>query len=334
MITVQDRYSMNNGDHEALIRDEESGFIQKLYMFLEGRTTAGAYFVAFIVGLIVIITIESILSTVDSLTAHPKVHTAFSWLEGVVVVIFTIEYVARFVAASANPQYASTAAYSPLLARFRHLISFYALVDLLAILPWYLAVSGVHVADEADELLRMLRLLRLLALDRYVPSVTLLDDVIRKQAHGLVVAGFATIVLWITFATLLYITEHGNTEDFGDDHPMSQRFENVPNAMQYTLILLTGDYPMINFSIWGKVVNSLMIIAAVGVVGVPAGLICSGFTDIVEEQKRENAAHQQAVAKEPKAPAAGPLTAQQENIRDFLHGETRYGKVSCFALDI
>ena len=90
--------------------------------------------------------------------------------------------------------------------------------------------------------------MRLVSLDRYVPSLSLVDDAIRSKAHPLLVTGFASTVLWIIFATLLYLCEEDHSEEIcNDDETMAERFKNVPNAMQYTMILLTGDYPLINF---------------------------------------------------------------------------------------
>ena len=66
----------------------------------------------------------------------------------------------------------------PALARLRYIFSFYALIDMLAILPWYLAQLPGSVGtavDSVDEQLRLFRILRLLKLDKYYPGITLID---------------------------------------------------------------------------------------------------------------------------------------------------------------
>ncbi|CAN0421207.1 unnamed protein product, partial [Hapterophycus canaliculatus] len=77
-------------------------------------------------------------------------------IELVAVVIFTLEYAVRV--------YAAPEAYpvrSPCVARLRYMVSFYAVIDFLAVFPYYLAQASARV-DEYDNYLRLLRLLRIL----------------------------------------------------------------------------------------------------------------------------------------------------------------------------
>jgi hypothetical protein len=68
---------------------------------------------------------------------------------------------------------------------------------------------------------------------------------------------------------------------------MSDRFQNFFDSMVYTGIHLTGDYPIITYSWSGRVVNFFMVIAAVGVVSIPSGLIASGFVEIVRSRNNK-----------------------------------------------
>jgi hypothetical protein len=65
---------------------------------------------------------------------------------------------------------------------------------------------------------------------------------------------------------------------------MSDRFQNFFDSMVYTGIHLTGDYPIITYSWPGRVVNFFMVIAAVGIVSIPSGLIASGFVENVHSK--------------------------------------------------
>eukprot|EP01052_Picozoa_sp_SAG31_P072670 SAG31_NODE_31658_length_365_cov_1.360902_1_plen_121_part_11 len=88
------------------------------------------------------------------------------------------------------------------------------------------------------------------------------------------------MITWTLFASLLYLTECNNDEvDAG--RQMRDRFASVPQSMPYTLILLSGDYPLINFSFYGKVVNFFMIIVAQAVVAIPTAITISSFTNVV-----------------------------------------------------
>ena len=89
---------------------------------------------------------------------------------------------------------------------------------------------------------------------RYIPSVTLIDDVFRNNAVPLLVTGFTATVCWVIFATMLWMAEHGDSVVTGDNGiTQGQRFQDVPTALQYTLILLSGDYPLCDFVFWGQV---------------------------------------------------------------------------------
>jgi voltage-gated potassium channel len=101
------------------------------------------------------------------------------------------------------------------------IFSFYSIIDLLAILPFYVAAAlpGSWV-DQYAEMFRMLHLLRLVKLDKYFPSIILIDDVIRLKWNALRIAGFAAVSLWIIFAGLLYLTEHTDTTNGIDNVPL------------------------------------------------------------------------------------------------------------------
>lgn len=127
-------------------------------------------------------------------------------VEIVSVVIFTIEYLIRLVGVGADPQFQNIR--NPILKRLRFIVSFYSIVDLLAIVPLYLAMALPNsIVDQYDEYLRMIRILRLVKLDKYVPSITLLDDVIRLKFNSLRVALYAAVTLWIVFAGKLVSIE-------------------------------------------------------------------------------------------------------------------------------
>jgi hypothetical protein len=123
------------------------------------------------------------------------------------------------------------------------------------------------------------------------------DDVIRLKFNTLRVAFYAAVTLWILFAAALYLCEHSDTTNVIDPVPqygcstnnctMSDRFQNFFDAMVYTGIHLTGDYPIITYSWPARLVNFFMVIAAVGVVSIPSGLIASGFVEIVRSKSKK-----------------------------------------------
>jgi hypothetical protein len=191
-------------------------------------------------------------------------------LELLVVMWFTVEYVIRF---AAN--------------KFEYSLSWLGVVDFLATFPYYVTIGllgaqAAGIADTYDGPLRGLRILRLVRLDQYAPSLSLVDDAFRLCWKGLSVSIFAAVaILWL-FNALLFTVEV-NDEAEGED----KRFRNVLSSLQYSSVLLTGDYPLVDFSVWGKLFCSMAIVVAVGVVAVPANLLSNAFSQILEEQAEE-----------------------------------------------
>ena len=251
------------------------------------------------------------LETIDTLQCddpdsnnNASVCNVFVILEWIAVVVFTIEYMARVVVAPFTPdallakrtqrQSTTTSSCWVAVPRLSFILSFYSFIDILAILPFYIAeaMPGGWV-DQHDEYFRMLRLFRLLKLDKYIPSISLIDDVFRLKKHSLLVTGFVSGALWILFSALQYLTEFQDTTEGIDPLPdygcyenctMANRFSSVVSALTYTCVHLTGDYPIVTYSFWGRVVCFFMVLVAVGVVSIPSGLIASGFAQIVQSK--------------------------------------------------
>jgi Ion transport protein len=100
--------------------------------------------------------------------------TAFQEIEYFAVVVFTVEYVLRLIAVGADPRFSNPGG-NAIASRMRFLVSFYSIIDLLAIVPFYVTLALPNsVVNDYDEYLRMLRILRLVKLDKYVPSITLI----------------------------------------------------------------------------------------------------------------------------------------------------------------
>lgn len=322
-----------------------------LYNFTEGEGSTLASWFEILIYLLIIITVA--IGIVQTIEGHED---DFAMMEWIAVVAFTAEYALRFIGAGADPAFAHIQ--NPILRRLRFIASFYSLVDLAAIVPFYLALAmpGSWV-DRHDEYLRMLRLLRLLKLDKYVPSISLIDDVFRLKRDMLVVTGYAAASLWFLFTAVLYVSEYrdeSNSIDavpvYGcdDDCTMMDRFRTYMDSLVYTVIHLTGDYPIITYNAWSRVICFFMVIAAVGVVSIPSGLVANGFAQIVQTTSRKKHGEQiptggnagddwyeirlRELENEP-APASrfgSTVDRWQVEVNEFLNGEVdpRTGKES------
>jgi hypothetical protein len=122
--------------------------------------------------------------------------------------------------------------------------------------------------------------------------------VLRLKKSALIVAGFAAATLWVLFAGVMYLTEHSDTINDVDNLPlygcvsdctMMDRFQNYFDSMIYTGVHLTGDFPIITYTWAARVCCFFMVIAAVGVMAVPSGLIANGFVSIVQSKQKVKA---------------------------------------------
>ena len=316
----------------ALFLEGGNSFVDSKYL---PTGKFGFYFEMSILTLIFLTVGVGILETVDSLNCDNSrnltaICRSFQIVEWIAVTTFTIEYILRFLAA---PQVDNLQAAKKVLdqarakltkstdddealdsegtclpnctfclpPRLAFVFSFYAIIDLTAILPFYLAelFPGSWI-DQNDEYFRMLRLLRLLKLDKYIPSISLIDDVFRLKRSALMVTGFAATTLWVLFAALQYMSEHEASiyaypDALDDPLPqygcyqnctMSVRFDSIIDTLTYTCVHLTGDYPIVTYNFWGRLVCFFMVLAAVGVVSIPSGLIASGFAQIVQSKAK------------------------------------------------
>jgi len=115
--------------------------------------------------------------------------------------------------------------------------------------------------------------------------------VIRAAWQQFMLAGYAMVALWLIFASLLWLTERNDSTKVDFLH-QSQRYHSVVSALPYTLVHLTGDYPLVDYTLSSKIVLFFSLLFAVGVVAVPAGLMASGFSkqlEIFRAQERAKA---------------------------------------------
>jgi len=259
------------------------------YQFVNGigskAATAFELSIYFLIGATVSI---GVLQTV------PGYEDTFSAVETFAIVIFTIEYTIRFVGAGADPEFANGS--NGFMTRVKYILSFYSIIDLMAIVPFYIVLYIPNSwIDRHDKYFRMARLFRLLKLDKYVPSISLVDDVLRLKKNVLVVASYAAITLWILFTAAMFEVEKNDDEIEIDPLPlygcvedcsMSDRYNNYFNSIPLTGIHLTGDFPLIEYGARGRVILFFAVIAGVGVVSIPSGVIASGFAEIVQTRNK------------------------------------------------
>ena len=194
----------------------------------------------------------------------PAAKRAFHIFETITVVLFTIEYFLRI---ATSPE------------KRRYIFSFHGIIDLVAILPFYLSL-GLDL--RAARALRLFRIFRILKIARYNRAMARFGKAISEAKEELMIFFFAAIMLLYLSGVGIYYFEHeGQPENFG----------SIVHSLWWALATLTtvgyGDvYPV---TIGGKLFTFVILMCGLGVVAVPAGIVSSALSRVVrnEDQKEE-----------------------------------------------
>ena len=176
---------------------------QRIYELLEVAhpdDTASRATDLFLFVLIALNVVAVIVETVEDVATQYAV--VFEYFEVFSVGVFTIEYVLRLWTCVVDRRYASSVG-----GRIRFAGSWHAVVDILAILPFYLPMF-LSIDLRVIRALRFFRLLRFLKLSRYSESMRIFGKVLRSERSELLVALFVAGVLLVIGSSFLYLVEH------------------------------------------------------------------------------------------------------------------------------
>jgi len=221
------------------------------------------------------------LQTVDSINqVYGKYLERFNVFS---VIIFTIEYLCRLWVCIEIPPLRHL---SHLKARLKFMRSPLLLIDLIAILPFYL---GIFINLDL-RVLRAFRLVRFFKLARYSPALQTLGRVFSGERKALLGALIIMIALLLTASTIMYFLERNVQPDV---------FSSVPAAAWWAVATLTtvGYGDIIPATVVGKLFGGLMMIFGLGMFALPIGIVATGFTR--EINRREFVVTWSMVAKVP-----------------------------------
>ncbi len=224
-------------------------------------------------GLILLILTNVLAVILESLDPLREAYgPAFQVFEVFSVAIFTVEYALRvWSSVERDPD---KAARRPLRYRLRYLVSPAALIDLLAILPFYLSF---FIAVDL-RFLRVLRLLRIFKLTRYSSAMTMLLNVFREEASSFCAAFFILLIILILASSGIYLVE---------ETAQPRAFDSIPHAMWWAMATLTtvgyGDVTPI--TPLGKILGACITVVGIGMVALPAGILASGFADQLRRRR-------------------------------------------------
>jgi voltage-gated potassium channel len=235
-----------------------------LRQIVEERDTHwGRVFDLVIQGLIVISLVTYSLETLPNLS--PGVHHVLLVAEVGTVLLFTAEYLLRIAVARR---------------KLAFIFSFFGLIDLIAILPFYLA-AGIDL--RSVRAFRLLRLFRTLKIVRY-------SRAIQRFHRALLIAREEIVLFGLVAALLLYLAAVGIYHFESEAQP--EAFASVFHSLWWAVCTLTtvgyGDvYPV---TPGGKAFTTFVLVIGLGIVAVPAGLVASALSksrELEEELERD-----------------------------------------------
>jgi len=231
-----------------------AGLRRRLYDVIFGiDTAAGRAFDVVLISLIVVSVLVVMLDSVGSM--HARYGALFDVFEWAFTAIFTVEYLARLWCVEQ---------------RARYVRSFFGVVDLLAIVPTYVALLAptVHVLIDV-RVLRLLRVFRVLRLGKFVSEFGALGRALRASRHKIFVFLFFVVIVVLVIGTLMYVVEGPKNG-----------FTSIPMGVYWAITTMTtvgfGDVtPQTDI---GRFIASLMMLLGWGTLAVPTGIVSSEFT--------------------------------------------------------
>lgn len=192
------------------------------------------------------------------------------------VIVFSLEYLLRL--ATADFQIRGKAL--PM-AALRWMLTPLALIDLLAILPFYLPML-IPLDLRFLRMVRILRLMRIFKLHRYSRALAAMNHALRERKMELVATIFICAILLIISSTFMYYLEN---------KAQPEAFPNVLATLWWSVATLTtvgyGDvYPITPA---GKLLGGIIALFGVGLIALPTGILSAAFMDNLSRQgiKRE-----------------------------------------------
>jgi len=224
----------------------------------------------FIITLIILNITAVMLETVPSI--HDPHQEFFRIFDLVSVIIFTIEYVLRVWSINHDHRYRHS-----IHGRLRYMMSTDGLIDLLAILPFY-----VHVFVGFDlrvlRIFRLLRFLRLFRLTAYMKSARMVKNVFKTRANELKLSLVLILFFIIMASCLLYFAEH---------RAQPAVFSSIPATIWWPVVTATsvGYGDMVPITVLGKTLTGILSLSGLAVFALPAGIITAGFLEEMRKMK-------------------------------------------------
>ncbi len=212
------------------------------------------------------------LETVDGIYLGRE--RAFRVFEIFSVVAFSIEYVLRVWSVTADERYRR-----PVTGRLRFMATPLAIVDVLAILPFYLPMV-IPLDLRFLRAVRLIRIVRLLKLGRYSRALQTIGSVLKAKREELLITAFVMFIFLLLGSAGVYHAEH---------ELQPEVFSSLPATLWWGVTTLStvgyGDaVPMTHV---GKFIGALVALLGIGMFALPTGILGAAFVEEMRRERRE-----------------------------------------------
>ncbi|MGO4822133.1 MULTISPECIES: ion transporter [unclassified Flavobacterium] len=241
------------------IKSQYDLFKQKVHIIIYGTSTkAGRLFDLILLGLILLSVVLVMMETVNSF--DQKYHYELVLLEWIITAFFTLEYIFRIISIK-KP--------------WKYILSFYGIIDLLAILPMYLSIFFVGTSIfSVVRSLRLLRLFKILNHPQFTNQSVQLRKAINASRGKIVVFIYFVLIITIIIGSIMYVVEGKESG-----------FTSIPAGIYWTIVTLTtvgyGDISPV--TPLGQFIASFVMILGYGIIAVPTGIVTAEIAKSVNK---------------------------------------------------
>lgn len=240
--------------YKPLIAAKYKRLKERAFAIIYGRdTVAGKLFDLILLGFILISAFLAIFESIKTIDHH--IHTLLIVLEWMITIFFSIEYALRIVC---TPNWK------------RYIFSFYGIIDLISILPFYLSFFAVESKVlSIIRILRLLRIFRILDLVQFTQQANQLKKALKNSQTKILVFIYFVLVLCVILGALMYMIE-----------PHDKAFTSIPRSIYWCIVTLTtvGYGDVVPTTTFGQIMASIIMILGYGIIAVPTGIVTSEYS--------------------------------------------------------
>ena len=251
-------------------------FRRRLYITLDPSERGGISEQIFEFFLVVIIILNIVTITIDSVGDIDREYGAhFRSFENFSLIFFTLEYIARIYSIVEKPKYSD-----PIKGRLKFAATPLAIIDLLSFLPFYLAFLPLDL--RVLRIFRLMSLFRMFKIARYLQALEIFKRVLIERKEQLVLSFLFILFILVIISFAMYYVEHDAQPD---------KFSSIPAAMWWGIATLTtvGYGDLVPITSLGKFLSGIFAMAGVALLALPAGVLSSGFFELLYNDRKQKA---------------------------------------------